>query len=82
MGGVGVLVIGLVEDNRNFRLCGHLYNISLLWFKLVSFLARRMLTFSVMQRSHRCPPLENEWALALMDHLICGFLFAFLHFQM
>ena len=78
MGGV---LLGLTDERRNFLLCGHLYNISLLLFRVVLGSARRMCTFSDKHKSHCLDPLENAWALAFMDHVIFGFKLAFLHSQ-
>ena len=79
MGGGGLL--GLKELRRNFLLWGHLAKISFLWLRLVFGSASRMATFSLKHKSHWRLPLENAWALALMDHSIFGFESEFLHFQ-
>ena len=43
-----------------FLRCGHLFRISSLLFNMVSWSAWRIVSFSVRQRSHLFPPLENE----------------------
>ena len=58
------------ETSICFLRCLHVSNNSSLLFNMVFGFSVRITSFSVKQRSHSRPPLENVCPLAFIDHLI------------